>query len=278
MEKTKIINIEAKPFLRWAGGKKWLIKHLDSLVPIKFKNYHEIFLGSGSVFFNLNKKNFRDAYLSDLNEDLINGYIQIRDNYNDLIKILKTFKNTENFYYQIRENNFDPDPIFRAARMLYLNKAGFNGIYRVNSKGKFNVPFGHRKNIDIVEEANLFLVSKRLERTNISSCDFEIAVENIKKGDLVFIDPPYTVAHENNGFIEYNKKLFSLDDQIKLANCINKIIEKEAFYILTNAKHDKILEIYRTLGRPKIYKRHSHVGGIGAIREEVKEYIFTNCV
>ncbi len=277
----KVIPLEdidkAKPFLRWAGGKKWFIKHLQQFCPTRINNYHEIFLGSAAAFFALDDKYYKEAYLSDLNGDLINAFLQLKDKPTEVISVLKSFKNSEDFYYSIRENESESDDVFRAARMIYLNKVGYNGIYRVNSKGKFNVPYGHRIKVDIVDENNLLLVSNKLSKAIIKPIDFEEAIKKVKKGDLVFIDPPYTVAHENNGFIEYNQKLFSLDDQKRLAKCIQKIQNKGAFYILTNAKHKTILDIYTELDKPKIFIRHSHIGGNGAVRENVKEYIFTNC-
>lgn len=269
---------KAKPFLRWAGGKKWFIKYLETFLPTKINNYHETFLGSAATFFNLKPGFYKSAYLSDLNEDLINAYIQLRDNYDQLIEVLKSFKNSEDFFYKIREMHLEKDKVFRGARLIFLNKTGFNGIYRVNSMGRFNVPYGFRKKVDFVDEYNMKAVSDKLKGVNISTLDFEKALAKVKKTDLVFIDPPYTVAHENNGFIEYNQKLFSLDDQIRLAKCVKELRDRGAFFILTNAKHKKILEIYQDLGQPYILDRHSHIGGIGAVRKEVKEYIYTNCM
>jgi len=268
----------AKPFLRWAGGKKWFVKNISDYLPETINNYREPFLGSAAVFFSLPQSFYNTAFLSDSNEDLINAYIQIRDNCSAVVDLLRTFKNKESYYYKIRDVHFSSDPIFRAARLIYLNKTGYNGIYRVNSEGKFNVPYGHREKVDFVDSENLVLVSELLANAVIQVADFSDALKNVEPNDLCFIDPPYTVAHENNGFIEYNKKLFSLEDQISLAATIQNIVEQDAYYILTNAKHQKILEIYRDLGRPKILKRSSNIGGIGAVREEVKEYLFTNSI
>lgn len=278
MQSTNNQELIARPFLRWAGGKKWFIKHLKDFLPRQINNYYEPFLGSASTFFSLPNDYYKSAFLSDLNEDLINAYLQIRDSLDSLLGLLKSFENTENFYYKIREKHFEIDPVFRAARMIYLNKVGYNGIYRVNSEGKFNVPYGHRKNVDFIDEENLKAVSSKLQKVKLVPRDFDKAMKTVKANDLVFIDPPYTVAHENNGFIEYNKKLFSLDDQIRLSNSIKAIIDAGAYYILTNAKHERILEIYSHLGKPKVLIRHSHIGGVGAVREDVKEYVFTNCI
>jgi DNA adenine methylase len=267
----------ARPFLRWAGGKKWLVKQLTNYLPKGINNYYEPFMGSASTFFSLPENYCKKAYLSDTNRDLVNTYCQIRDNIENVVSILKTFRNDENSYYQIRAMHDNKNQAFKAARFIYLNKTGFNGIYRVNSQGLYNVPYGKRKNVDFVDEENLRLVNHKLAKALIATMDFEKRLKNVGPGDLVFIDPPYTVAHENNGFIEYNKKLFSLDDQIRLAATAQRINDVGAYYILTNAKHDKVKEIYRGLGSPLILERASTIGGVGAVREQIKEYLFTNC-
>ncbi|ATC37634.1 Dam family site-specific DNA-(adenine-N6)-methyltransferase [Elizabethkingia anophelis] len=266
-----------KPFLRWAGGKRWFVKYLEDINKIKINNYFEPFVGGGSVFFNL--KNYENAFLSDLNSDLIETYEALRDNVIEVILALKEFRNDKNEYYKIRSLKFE-NKIEKAAQFIYLNQTSFNGIYRVNRNGNFNVPFGNRNKKDIIEEENLLLVHKKLENVNIICGDFEDNLKTINKGDLVFLDPPYTVAHEKNGFIQYNQKIFSLDDQFRLSKFVKKIEEKGAFYILTNAKHQAILEIYKDLGNPVSLKRSSTIGGLGAKRgkEGFNEYIFSNCL
>lgn len=270
--KVKITN--AKPFLRWAGGKRWFLKYLETINNRKINNYHEPFLGGGSVFFNIG--NYEKAYLSDLNADLIETYICLRDDLEKVIEALSKLKNTEEEYYKIRNTIFETN-YERAAKFIYLNKTSFNGIYRVNSKGEFNVPYGFRnKVIDLVDRNNLVQVSKKLQGVSIKDQDFGKTIERVKPGDLVFLDPPYTVAHENNGFIAYNQKIFSIDDQKRLALFIEQIVELGAFYVLTNAKHDAIEKIYDKIDNPFILSRSSTIGGTGARREQFKEYIFSN--
>lgn len=273
----KAITDKPKPFLRWAGGKRWFTKYLQELNEIEINNYFEPFLGGGSVFFNL--ENFENAFLSDLNAELIETYEVLRDNPNQIIEFLKQLQNNKDDYYRIRSIKFKSD-IQRAAQFIFLNQTSFNGIYRVNRKGEFNVPFGNRNKKDIVEEKNLLLVSNKLKGVTFACGDFENSIESINNRDLVFLDPPYTVAHENNGFIQYNQKIFSLDDQYRLAQFVEQIDKKGAFYILTNAKHDAILEIYKNLGTPITLKRSSTIGGVGAKRgkEGFNEYIFSNCI
>jgi len=268
-----IQKIDAKPFLRWAGGKRWLSKHIESIPKLEINNYHEPFLGGGSVFFHL--ENYKTAYLSDLNSDLINAYNCIKKNPNEIILLLSDYKNTEDEYYKIRKTIFKSN-IEEAAKFIYLNKTSFNGIYRVNKEGIFNVPYGFRKNIDLIDKENLLVVSKKLKRTKILHQDFSKIEKNIQKSDLVFLDPPYTVAHENNGFIAYNQKIFSIEDQKKLSLLVEKIKDIGAYYIMTNAKHDAIKEIYKSIDQPIVLSRKSTVGGKGAKREIYNEYIFSN--
>jgi len=269
-------QIDIKPFLRWAGGKRWLIRHIESIKKIKINNYFEPFLGGGSIFFNID--NFENAYLSDLNCELIETYNCLKNDVEKVITKLKTYSNDEELYYKIRKIRYD-DEYDRAAKFIFLNRTSFNGVYRVNRQGEFNVPFGfRRKDMDLVDPDNLKKVSQKLKNANIVCQDFFQIENNIKKGDFIFLDPPYTVAHENNGFIQYNQKIFSLEDQVRLSKLVEIIKEKEAFYILTNAKHDAILEIYKNIDDPIVLTRSSTIGGTGARREGFNEYIFSNCL
>ncbi|WP_157209180.1 DNA adenine methylase [Mariniflexile maritimum] len=271
-----LYKAKCKPFLRWTGSKNWLIKDgLTKYLPNNFNNYHECFLGGGSVFFSIDKNG--EAYLYDINNDLIETYIEIRDNVELLIKTLKLLKNTEEEFYRIRKARTNKSHT-KAAKFIYLNKCSFNGIYRVNSKGIYNVPYGKRKNVDIVSEDNLRLVSKALQNVTIKAIDFKETLENIKKDDLVFLDPPYTIAHENNGFIEYNQKLFSWDDQERLRDFIQAINNKGAYFILTNASHHSILDLYKGMGKIFIKSRYSQVGGRNKTRGMYNELIICNTI
>jgi DNA adenine methylase len=261
-----------KPFLRWAGGKTWLIKHLFEVKASSYKNYHEPFLGGAATFFYLNPQNH--SYLSDLNEALVETYNAVKTDANSIIKILKTFKNTEKQYYDIRERDYKTK-FERAAKFIFLNQTSYNGIYRVNLKGVYNVPYGFRTK-EFLDAENLLLAQKVLKKTTIENKDFYKIIDQIKSKDLIFLDPPYTVSHNNNGFIKYNEKLFSLDDQIRLSSLIDAIKRKGAYYILTNAAHKKIDEIFEKGDKKITLQRASLIGGINAKRTPTKEFIFTN--
>ncbi|RAJ19882.1 DNA adenine methylase [Pedobacter cryoconitis] len=267
------------PFLRWTGSKRWFTKsYINEFLPSSFNNYHEPFLGAGSVYFYLKGLDLTsgiDFHLSDSNKELINAYIQIRDNPEEVISYLKNFINSENQYYHIRQLKPRKEEK-KAARFIYLNRTSFNGIYRVNSQGLYNVPYGHREKVDVVTEKLLLEVSRNLQGASFTSQSFEQTITNVKKGDLVFLDPPYTVAHENNGFIEYNQHLFSWTDQEKLRDYVKELIKKEAFFILTNASHNSILELYSGIGEIKKLSRLSQVGGRNKTRGSYNELIITN--
>lgn len=272
----KIINekleLSPKPFLRWAGGKSWIIKHLEKNKNTKFEQYHEPFLGGAAMFFFLQPKT--KSFISDLNPDLIETYTEIKYNAPKVIEVLRTFKNIESHYYDIRRREYKSS-IERAAKFIYLNQTSYNGIYRVNLKGVYNVPFGFRSK-DFLDEDNLLNVMEALTNTTIENQDFYDCIINIKKNDLVFLDPPYTVSHNNNGFIKYNEKIFSLDDQVRLSRFIDELKKKGAYYILTNAAHDTIDEIFNKGDKKIILQRASLIGGTNSKRGQTNEFVFTN--
>lgn len=264
-----------EPFVRWAGGKKWLIPHISTIVgDLHIEHYHEPFLGGGAIYFSM--EHSKKSYLSDANSQLINTYIQVRDNPEELIEYFKALPNTEFDYYRIREEITRDNTVENAARFLYLNQTSYNGLYRVNRNGRYNVPYGFRENWDYDLE-RIRVASLQLQNARISTGDFEINKYRIKENDLVFLDPPYTVSHNNNGFIAYNQKLFSLDDQYRLKKFIEYIKSQGAYYILTNAAHETIREIFLTQ-RDRIIElqRNSLIGGKNATRATITEYIFTN--
>jgi DNA adenine methylase len=255
-----------------------LLKHIDGLLPPVINNYHEPFLGGGSIFWHLKNSNKiqANAFLSDSNDELINCYSQIQHNHDAVIKLLAKYRNDKDLYYEIRASA-SQDEIGKAARFLFLNATSYNGIYRVNRDGQYNVPFGYRKKDKLFDLDNIHLCSTLLDETvHLMVADFDSIRQNLEAGDFVFLDPPYTVAHENNGFIQYNQNIFSWADQERLAELLQYITDNHAFFILTNAAHSSIEYLFGGLGELRRLQRHSTIGGRGATRDAVNEYIFTN--
>jgi len=262
------------PFLRWAGGKRWLVPQVRELLAnTPVVRYHEPFVGGGSVFFSLEPTG--PAYLSDLNTDLIEVYRQVRDAPSELAGRLSQYQNTSEAYYAARASR-PSDPIERAARFIFLNHTSYNGIFRVNLKGEYNVPFGNRKSTNIPDERWLTKAAGLLHGAEINGGDFERALGEVVEGDLVFLDPPYTVAHNNNGFVKYNQHLFSFADQERLAVAIKDLSTRGAHFILTNAAHISIERLFSPLGRRLTVSRRNSVGGKEASRGQAEEYVFTN--
>ena len=278
---AKIINERVlimppiEPFIRWAGGKAWFISHLHQIIGnTQIEHYHEPFLGGGATFFSLDHR--KRAYLSDANPQLINAYLQVKNHPTEVINYFLQFTNSEELYYRVRSEFTQENTVENAARFIYLNQTSFNGLFRVNRQGKYNVPYGFRKNwhYDI---RRITKASEKLQNTNITVGDFETNKYKIRERDLVFLDPPYTVSHNNNGFIEYNQNLFSLDDQRRLSKFVDYIKKKKAYYILTNAAHEEIQKIFaKDDDRILALQRHSLIGGKNADRTKISEYIFTN--
>jgi len=272
VEGTK--STKGKPFLRWAGGKNWLVKDIRKFLPkTGINKYIEPFLGGGSIFFHLAPK---QAILSDLNQELIQAYETLKSDVAAVILELRKYQNTKEFYYLIRDKN-PTNEIDKAARFIYLNQTSFNGIYRVNLKGKYNVPYGYRKK-EFLQPENLIQASKILQNAELYSRDFESCISDIEENDFVFLDPPYTVTHNNNGFIKYNAKLFDIQEQNRLAAFIDEIHNKKAFYVLTNAAHHEVRKIFTRPNNNKIVEasRASLVGGKKAKRGKFAEFIITN--
>lgn len=230
------------PFLKWAGGKRWLIAQHPEIFPTKIGRYIEPFLGSGAVFFSLSPE---EAILSDLNPELIRTYRAIKTDWKKVARSLQRHHKLHNkkYYYLIREKDFECR-FERAARFIYLNRTCWNGLYRVNRYGKFNVPKGTRSTV-VLETDNFAEISRRLKKAKLLSGDFEQIIDEAKKGDLIFVDPPYTVKHNFNGFVKYNEKLFSWADQVRLSEALKRAKSRGAKIILTNARHSSISKLYR---------------------------------
>lgn len=259
----------APPLIRWPGGKRAIVPKIAEHFPKQFNEYYEPFFGGGAIFFSLKPKL---AHLSDVNVDLIGCYETIRDCPDDLLRVLRGYVNTEEFYYNLRASR--PEcKLEKSARLLYLTRLAFNGIYRVNLKGEFNVPYGKRSHISVVDESLFLKVSDALQGAVLRVEDFESATNGASAGDLIYFDPPYTVAHSNNGFIKYNEKIFSWADQVRLAAHARTLAKRGCFVLISNADHSSIDEIYAGF-RKVVIDRHSVIAASSAHRRKITECLY----
>lgn len=231
------------PFLAWAGGKRWFVQRHACLLPITYGRYIEPFLGAGSVFFHLQPD---EALLGDMNAELITAYRGIKEDWRALVKSLeyrqKAHKANPDYYYKIRSRQ-PTQVIQRASRLIYLNRTCFNGIYRVNQKGQFNVPRGSKSKV-VLETDDFESMSAVLQSAELRVSDFEVLIDEAVNGDFVFADPPYTVRHNYNGFIKYNEILFSWEDQKRLAAALFRAARRGVKVICTNANHESVRTLY----------------------------------
>ena len=216
-------EVAIKPFLKWAGGKTQLIPELSKYIPSGFNKYIEPFIGGGAFFFYLNPGK---AIISDSNEELINTYKAVRDNVEYIIEILDIYKNEEPFFYEIRALNLNKlSEIERAARLIYLNKTCFNGLYRVNKKGQFNVPYGKR-NGEFLNKETLRNSSEFLQNAKILHSDYLASLnKNAIKGDFIFLDPPYYPVGKYSDFKRYTKEFFYHDDHVTLKEEFDRLVK-----------------------------------------------------
>ncbi len=239
--------LDLKPILKWVGGKRGLIPHYDKYFPISFNKYYEPFLGGGAVFFHLlTKGRIQKAKLTDINEELLNVYNVIKTSVEDLIQELKSGKyiNDKEVFYNIRAEELS-DPILRAARLIYLNRTCYNGLYRVNKQGKFNVPYGkYPKNVRIFDEKNMRNVSESFQNIVLTIEDFEEAVKDTKKGDFVYLDPPYVPLTDTAYFTDYTSEGFGIKEHERLAKVFRKLDKRGCLVMESNSSASIIWELY----------------------------------
>ena len=250
-------NKLVRPFLKWAGGKRQLLPEIESYLPSDRANlskhtYYEPFIGGGAVFFHLQLKK---AVVSDSNQELINCYQTIKDSLDDLIVELTRHQenNSQEYYYSIRELDRHPQkyaslsPVERAARIIYLNKTCYNGLFRVNSQGQFNVPYGRYKNPNIVDSAALKAVNKYLNKSQVKlvNADFAEALKDAKKGDFVYLDPPYHPVSNTASFTGYDVNGFNQEEQIRLKNLFDNLTKRGCKVMLSNSYTDFIKDLYQ---------------------------------
>jgi DNA adenine methylase len=266
-QKTKTLQ----PFLKWPGGKRWFVRNYSSLLPTTYNRYIEPFLGGGSVFFHL-KPN--ESLLGDINPDIIAVYQGIKANWKYIKRSLQYHQrmHSNEHYYRVRASS-PIDQLQRASRMLYLNRTCFNGIYRVNFNGEFNVPRGSKNEV-ILETDDFEAVAKVLRHTQIHLTDFEVLIDMGISDDLIFVDPPYTVRHNLNGFIKYNETLFSWEDQERLARALVKAKDRGVKIISTNANHKSIRDLYEANGfELREVSRFSSISASPASRKQFEELV-----
>ena len=244
-------TVTPKPFVKWAGGKRQLIPILNENLPKSFGTYYEPFIGGGALLFHmLTERDGQKCSISDLNSDLVLAYTTIRDRIDDLISSLKSHeknyrKDSKSYYYSVRESN-PRSEIEKTSRLLFLNRTCFNGLYRVNSKGKFNVPLGRYTNPNIVNEDNLRSVSNILQASKVSiKCrDFGAVLRDAKKGDLVYFDPPYQPVSDTANFTSYTNKDFTDKDLERLADLCNKLDSKGCKVLLSNSDSKQVSDMF----------------------------------
>jgi DNA adenine methylase len=234
--------VAPRPFLKWAGGKGQLLSELRCHIPARFGRYFEPFLGGGALFFDQLPER---GVLSDVNAEIIGCYSAVRDHVEKLIRALKVHRYEADHYYAVRDT--DPDglaPVERAARTIFLNKTGFNGLYRVNRSGKFNVPFGRYAKPHICDEENLRACSAALARVDLVVSDFEEAVMKAKTGDFVYFDPPYVPLSRTATFTAYARGGFGPEAQERLANLFARLVERRVHVLLSNSDVPEIRRLY----------------------------------
>lgn len=260
-----------KPFIKWAGGKRWLVADPTFQIPSYTGRYIEPFLGGGAMFFYAKPKH---ALLADLNPRLVEVYTVIRDDWRRVFVELKRLQRLHgrDFYYEER-SRVRLLPHTRAAQFLYLNRTCFNGLYRENLKGQFNVPIGTKDRV-IFDDEDFDGISKALSVAEILASDFEETISKADDGDLIFADPPYTTAHNMNGFVKYNQNIFSWQDQIRLKDSILAAVDRGAKVILTNADHESIRDLYKSKGTYRAVDRASVMAGKSEFRTGTTEALY----
>ena len=239
----KLTVMQAKPILKWAGGKTQMLNDLLPKVPSSYGRYIEPFLGGGAMFFALQPEN---AIIADSNPELINVYRQVSDHVDDVIRYLEQYENTKETFYAVRSQKWETLPAAEAAaRTIFLNKTCFNGLYRVNKKGEFNVPYGKYANPNICDRDTLYAASAVLKKAEILCGDYFLVLEHYaKEGDFVFLDPPYLPVSEYSDFKRYTKEQFYEEDHVELAKIIMRLHERGCHVILTNSNHPLVHELY----------------------------------
>jgi DNA adenine methylase len=261
---------DMKPFLKWAGGKRWLTAKYPQLFSIPFRRYVEPFVGSGAVLFHLEPKR---SLISDKNAALMNLYSCLKEDserVEDLLAQHAEF-HSDKYYYEARAKRYRGQ-FERAAQFLYLNRTCWNGLYRENLRGEFNVPRGTKDTV-IFDEDDFGAVARVLEGAEICAADFAEVIAKTGEGDFVFVDPPYTVKHNKNNFIKYNEHIFSWSDQIRLAESLRVKASSGASFLVTNAAHKSVINLYKDFAKTVTVSRASVLSGKSEARGKTDEVL-----
>jgi DNA adenine methylase len=247
------------PFLKWAGGKRQLLSYIEARVPERIDTYFEPFLGGAAVFFRLAaRRSFRRAVLADANSDLVDCYQAVRNNVDGVIAALRKYRNDHDQYYRVRAQ--DPEAmshVERAARVIYLNRCGYNGLYRVNRSGRFNVPFGRYKRPVICDEGKLRAASLALRHAKLVCGDFTRILREVGPDDFVYFDPPYVPLSATSSFTAYAKRQFGASDQERLADVLRGLAQRKVPALLSNSYCSETRDLYLGFDLEKVPARRS---------------------
>ncbi|VOR47705.1 modification methylase [Streptococcus pneumoniae] len=281
MKIKEIKKVTLQPFTKWTGGKRQLLPVIRELIPKTYNRYFEPFVGGGALFFDLAPK---DAVINDFNAELINCYQQIKDNPQELIEILKVHQeyNSKEYYLDLRSADRDEridmmSEVQRAARILYMLRVNFNGLYRVNSKNQFNVPYGRYKNPKIVDEELISAISVYINNNQleIKVGDFEKAIVDVRTGDFVYFDPPYIPLSETSAFTYYTHEGFSFADQVRLRDAFKRLSDTGAYVMLSNSSSALVEELYKDFNIHYVEATRTN-GAKSSSRGKISEIIVTN--
>ncbi|CVX72572.1 modification methylase [Streptococcus pneumoniae] len=281
MKIKEIKKVTLQPFTKWTGGKRQLLPVIRELIPKTYNRYFEPFVGGGALFFDLAPK---DAVINDFNAELINCYQQIKDNPQELIEILKVHQeyNSKEYYLDLRSADRDEridmmSEVQRAARIIYMLRVNFNGLYRVNSKNQFNVPYGRYKNPKIVDEELISAISVYINNNQleIKVGDFEKAIVDVRTGDFVYFDPPYIPLSETSAFTSYTHEGFSFADQVRLRDAFKRLSDTGAYVMLSNSSSALVEELYKDFNIHYVEATRTN-GAKSSSRGKISEIIVTN--
>ena len=273
-------NILVAPVVKWVGGKRQLLDTFKPLLPKRITTYCEPFLGGGALLFSLQPQK---AFVNDINSDLIQVYTTIKDDVENLIAALSEYRNESDFFYYVRDWDRDKERyakltgVEKAARLIYLNKTCYNGLYRVNNAGEFNSPFGNYRNPNIINAPVLRAVSTYFNSADIhfTSVDYEEVLKKIPKGTFVYLDPPYDPVSETSAFTGYSKGGFSRDEQIRLRRCCDDLNARKIKFMLSNSSTDFIREQYAAYNITTVQAKRS-INSVASGRGDVDEVVVRN--